>query len=157
MVGKMNAQNNKKDYPKSIGDIQYNSNIDDPNFKICNPSRSFQYYNFLKGFQYKGEKYEILKLWKDTYKPVQHLSKKTGYITIRFLVNCEGKTGLFRAQQMNEDYKEEIFDEKLVTTVLDFVKNLGGWIIGEYKGEKVDYYQYLTFKIEDGIVKEILP
>ena len=93
----------------------------------------------------------------ETYKSELNSSKETGYITIRFLVNCEGKTGLFRIQQINGDYKETTFDNKLVTTIFNFVKNLNGWIIEENKGTKVDYYQYLSFKIENGIVKEILP
>ena len=81
----------------------------------------------------------------------------TGYITIRFVVNCEGKTGMFRVQQMDEDYNETIFEENIVSIILKFVKSLDGWIVQSYKGQTVDYYQYLTFKIENGIVKEILP
>ena len=66
IIIKMNSQGIKNNYPENVGDIQFDSNIDDPNFKICDPARCFQYYNFLKGFQYKGEKYQILELWKHT-------------------------------------------------------------------------------------------
>ena len=152
----LNAQSEEQNYPKNVGDIQFNSKIDDPNFKTCIPDFSFQYYNFSKGFQYKGEKYELLKLWKESNK-LNFQSSKKGYITVRFLVNCEGQTGLFRVQQMDEDYNETIFEENIVSIILKFVKSLDGWIVQSYKGQTVDYYQYLTFKIENGIVKEILP
>ncbi|MBT2623625.1 hypothetical protein [Chryseobacterium sp. ISL-6] len=144
-------------YLNNVGDIQFDSKIDDPNFKICSPNQSFQYYNFSKGFQYKGEKYEMLKIWKEKYTTNQNYKVESGYITVRFLVNCEGKTGLFRVQQMDQNYTEFSFNEDFINVILKFVKELDGWIINEYKGQKVDYYQYLTFKVENGIVKEILP
>lgn len=153
----MNAQNLENKYLNNVGDTQFDPKIDAPDFKICNPNQSFQYYNFSNGFQYNGEKYEILNLWRDSFKSALKISKETGYITVRFLVNCEGKTGLFRIQQMDKDYKETLFDKKTVDTITSFVKKLNNWTLQEYKGEKVDYYQYLTFKLEDGTVKEILP
>ncbi|SIQ80767.1 hypothetical protein SAMN05880574_12629 [Chryseobacterium sp. RU37D] len=158
MIFSCQAQQENK-YLEQVGDTQYNSKIDDPNFKVCNPNKSFQYYNIFQsnGVQYKGEKYAILKLWGETYNPNLYISEKTGYITIRFLVNCEGKTGLFRIQQMDENYLETSFNENLVKKVLNFVKSLDEWAKVESKEKKIDYYQYLTFKIENGIVKEILP
>ena len=84
-------------------------------------------------------------------------SKNTnGYVTIRFLVNCEGKTGLFRTQQLNENYTEENFDRDFIEN-LSFTKSLYGWITKEVQRRKSDYYQYLTYKITDGKVSEILP
>jgi len=43
-----------------------------------------------------------------------------GYIAVRFLVNCEGKTGLFRVQQMNADLKETVPDKELEDRLLRF-------------------------------------
>lgn len=148
---------------QDVGNIVFDPKIDDPNFKVCNPGKSYQYYYFSDGLSYKGEKYEILKLWKQTQKPTLN-SNETGYISIRFLVNCEGKTGLFRIQQFNSNYEEVSFDTDLVNLTLNFVKKLSGWNTlvykgnnPEYKGKSFDYYQYLTFKIEQGVVTEILP
>ena len=142
-------------YPNQVGDIELDEKLDDSNFKKCfvDPF-SFQYYNF-DGFQYKGEKLEIEKKLEKS----NLISDKnsTGYITIRFVVNCEGKTGMFRVQQMDENYKEKVFDKKFINQLLDFTKSLDGWIPQEYLGIKINYYQYLTFKIKDGKVSEILP
>lgn len=143
-------------YPAHIGNIAFDDKIDDPNFKRCLDEKfTFQYYNDLKGFQFKGEKIEIEKGVLNLNLPENKDSN--GYITIRFVVNCEGKTGMFRVQQMNQDYTENIFDQKLSEQLLSFTKNLNGWIPKEIDGKKVDYYQYLTYKITNGKVSEILP
>ena len=142
-------------YPAHIGDIQFDEKLDDSDFKKCFVDLgSFQYYNF-DGFQYKGEKFEI-------EKKLERLNLKSdknsnGYITIRFIVNCEGKPGMFRVQQMNENYKEIAFDKTLTDQLLEFTKSLKDWMPKEYLGIKINYYQYLTFKIKDGKISEILP
>ncbi|MEF9480397.1 hypothetical protein OWR28_24350 [Chryseobacterium sp. 1B4] len=41
--------------------------------------------------------------------------------------------------------------------MLQFTKSLDGWMPKEIQGLKVDYYQYLTYKIENGKVSEVLP
>lgn len=155
-INMIDAQNIENIYPNEVGDIAFDAKIDNPNFKICNPGISLQYYNFSKGFQYSGEKYEILKLWNKVNNP-NIKSSLNGYITIRFLVNCEGKTGLFRIQQMDENYNEILFEEDIQSELLKFIKSLNSWTPLIYKGKKMDYYQYLTFKMKDGIVQEILP
>jgi hypothetical protein len=143
-------------YPAHVGDIVFDEKQDDPDFKKCiDRDSGIQYYNDSKGFQYKGEKIAVEEKIKSLN--LQSNKSSNGYITIRFLVNCEGKTGMFRMQQMNKDYKEKIFDKGLSDTLLSFTRNLQGWIPKQIKGKKVDYYQYLTYKIDNGKVSEILP
>ncbi|MEG1590311.1 hypothetical protein [Chryseobacterium sp.] len=144
-------------YPVQVGDIVFDEKLDDKNFKKCNPKESYgyQYYNDSKGFGYKGEKLKIEKELEALQ--LKSLGKENGYITIRFLVNCEGKTGLFRIEEMNEEYLKTNFDEKFLDALFKFTKNLNGWIPKEIQGKKIDYYQYLTFKIKHGEVSEILP
>lgn len=143
-------------YPAHVGDITYDEKLDDANFKRCLEEKfSFQYYNDSKSFSFKDEKIEIeRRLHMLNFKNNPNLN---GYVTIRFLVNCEGQTGMFRVQQMNENYREITFDKKLTNQLLDFTKKLDGWIPKEYQGRKLDYYQYLTYKIENGKVSQILP
>ena len=154
----MSCQGEKNmDRYKSVGDIDFDPQKDDTNFKICdkNVSYSFQYYNDSKGFQYKGEKLAIEEKLKSL--KIQGNENSNGYITVRFLVNCEGKAGLFRIQTMNFDYKEAAIDKNLEVQLLDFTKSLNGWIVKEINNKKIDYYQYITYKIEYGKVSEILP
>lgn len=149
------SEKNVTVYPNQVGDIVFDKNVDDSDFNKCffEPI-SFQYYNF-NGFPYKGEKFEVEKKLEElNLKSDKH---SNGYVTIRFVVNCEGKTGMFRVQQMDENYKEKVFDKKIINQLLDFTKNLKDWIPQEYLGIKTNYYQYLTFKIQDGKISEVLP
>lgn len=145
-------------YPAHIGDIQFDDKIDDTNFKRCiDKDLGIQYYNSLQSasIQYKGEKIAIIK---DLEKQnITSANNDNGYITVRFLVNCNGKTGLFRTQEMDNDYKEVTFNKKFVDQLLAFSKDLTGWLPMEAQGRTWDYYQYLTYKIENGKVSEILP
>jgi len=149
------AQNNAANYPEHVGDISFDAALDDPSFKVCN-KEVFQYYNFGKGLQYKGEKIAIDKYFKENF---EHKIQKseTGLLTIRFIVNCEGKTGLFRVEGMDTNYQPKKFNQGLESKILQLTKQMDGWIAGEFKGQKMDYYQYLTFKLEDGQLIEIMP
>lgn len=153
------AEKNTGKYPDTVGDTSFNEKLDDAGFKKCgagkNDSFSYQYYHGAKQFGYQGEKIAIVeKLKKEN---IYSEKKINGYVTIRFLVNCEGKTGWFRLKHMNTDLKDAALDEELENKLLKFTKSLNGWVPKEVEGLKVDYYQYLTYKIEDGKVSEVLP
>lgn len=150
------TQEKKVNYPLQVGDIDFNLKIDDPGFTLCDEDRVFQYYNFGMGLLYKGEKIKIIEHFRDGLK-IKDQKDESGFLTIRFIVNCEGKTGRYRVQGMNNDYKEKAFNEDLTSQLLSLTKQLDGWMIGEYEGKRYDYYQYLTFKIESGKLMEIMP
>jgi hypothetical protein len=144
------------DYPRQVGDLSFDAKTDDPNFRICNEAGVFQYYNFGHGVQYKGEKPKIVEHF------TRGLTKRgdstdTGFLTIRFVVNCQGATGRFRVQGIDNDYQEKKFSPDLTEQLLSLTKELDGWIVGEYEGKIFDYYQYLTFKMEKGDLLEIMP
>lgn len=144
-------------YPAHVGNIEFDEKIDDPNFKRCilDDRYAFQYYNDSEGFQYKGEKLAIIE--KLNKSDIHSDKNSNGYITVKFLVNCQGMTGLFRVQQINNDYLEENLDNELKEKLLTFTKSLDGWMPKEIEGKKIDYYQYVTYKIVDGKISEILP
>ena len=58
---------------------------------------------------------------------------------------------------MDEDYNEKTFLMSITDQLMEITKGLRGWKKKTYKGEAIDYYQYLIFKMEDGQIKEILP
>lgn len=144
-------------YPGTVGDIEFDEKLDDPVFKKCTSDKlvNLQYYQGSKQFDYKGEKLAIIEKLEKA--KISSKNKMNGYITVRFLVNCEGKTGLFRVQQMTTELKGMVQDKELEDMLLRFTKSLDGWIPKEIKGFKVGYYQYLTYKIENGKVSEVLP
>ncbi|GAE66180.1 hypothetical protein SAMN05421692_3884 [Chryseobacterium indologenes] len=142
-------------YNRHVGDIEFDKKKDDIHFKICDPDTTCQYYNDSKGFEYEGEKISIEKQLKES--KIKGNKDTNGYITVRFLVNCEGKSRLFRVQQKNPEYDEKELDKGLATNLLNFTKSLNGWVIKQMESKKIDYYQYLTYKIENGEIVEVLP
>lgn len=152
------TQEQQNNYPLQVGDIYFDVKLDDSNFKVCDEKQVFQYYNFGKGLNYKGEKVKINEHFKAGFKSNDAVNE-SGYLTIRFIVNCKGETGRFRVLGMDTDYKEKVFSESLTSQLLQLTKQLDGWIVGEFEGEGIpfDYYQYLTFKIENGKLIEIMP
>ena len=149
----------EKNYPEHVGDIAEDPQLDDPNFKVCNEDYVIQYYsaNYTSTPQlYKGEKPAILEYFKQYSHP--KTEGQSGYITIRFIVNCKGETGRFRMQQMGSNHQAFTFDEAISSQLMKLTKALPDWQAYHHtNGEIIDYYQYLTFKLQDGQIIEILP
>lgn len=137
-----------------VGSIAPDSLLDDPTFSVCDEKWIFEYYNFQKGFQFEGEKIALIQYFKSNYKV---LANDNGYFTVRFVVNCKGETGRFRTEAMDFSYQHTELNEATTRQLLKLCKELKGWKINTYQEKERDYYQYLTFKIEDGQLAEILP
>jgi len=139
-----------------VGDITFDPKEDDPDFELCDEAKAKQYHNFNQGFQYKGEKQALKKVFDEAYRS-KKMPGETGLIRIRFLVNCKGKTGWFRIMGMNENYEPKTFDKSITKQLLEITKSLTGWKILPDEQSSEDYYQYLIFKINDGQLIEIMP
>jgi hypothetical protein len=142
-----------------VGDIPFDKILDDENFKTCNETNINQYYVRYSADTrpgYQGEKKGLDKAILSKYS-FQQSEQENGYVTIRFIVNCKGETGRFRIEEMDFAYKPRKFDSKISHQLLEIVKNLKEWIPRKSNGENLDFYQYLTFKIEKGQIVKILP
>ncbi len=139
---------------KEVGEIEYDSKTDNPNFKLC--FNEFTNQNFGISKLYEGEKISLEKTFKSKY-----INKKihgeTGLIRIRFLVNCIGETDRFRLLGMNKNYQEKTFDRTITDQLLKITKSLDGWKPLIIEENSYDYYNYLIFKVKDGQLLEILP
>lgn len=138
----------------NVGSIKPDLSVDDPTFTVCDEKWIFEYYNFQKGFQFEGEKIALINYFQTNYKV---LANDTGYFTVRFVVNCKGETGRFRTEAMNFSYQPIEMNEATTHQLLKLCQEVKGWGIGVYQEKERDYYQYLTFKIENGHLTEILP
>jgi hypothetical protein len=145
----------KDELLRHVGDILFDPQIDTTDFKPCHEDLTFQYYNFSNAIQYDGEKASVIREFENKFQQVNET--ENGYITIRFIVNCEGKTGWFRIVTMDFDYQEKELSSELSNQLLEITKNLKGWKPGDFDGKKYDYYQYLTFKITNGRIENIMP
>lgn len=140
-----------------VGDIEQNNQIDKLDFKVCNgDDQILQYFNLGKGPVYGKEKSSIINTFKSKYKPLNDKTQN-GLIRIRFIVNCEGKSGRFRVLQSDYNYQKIQFNKTITTQLLNITKDIIDWKIQFRKEKPIDYYMYLIFKIDNGQLTEILP
>lgn len=142
-------------YLDHVGDLTHDPELDSKDFHSCHEDLVNQYYAFGQNIQYKGEKRALMNSVYSQYNGKAF--NDTGYITIRFIVNCEGQSGRFRVKTLDNAYNPVELNTEMTAQLLSIVKGLDGWIPGMYEGKGYDYYQYLTFKIESGEITSILP
>lgn len=150
------AERQASKYPDTIGNIEFDPDMDKKDFNLCFGKYVFQYFNDSNGLQYKGEKIEIDRIFFTQYKD-QNIPGDTGLVRIRFVVNCKGETDRFRIMEMDEKYLPKVFSNKVTDQLMQITKSLNGWSPKKIQGHDVDYYQYLIFKIENGNLIEIMP
>lgn len=141
---------------KHIGSIPHNPAIDTLDFEVCHEDLVLPYFHHLE-VSIEGEKPAMANQYKTQFKASN--KQESGYITIRFIVNCKGEAGRFRIIQMDEAYNLKTFSDELVQQLYKITKSLKGWDIftSENNNYSYDYIRYLTFKIEKGELKDIMP
>ncbi len=170
-INNTTAQTDYIEKRNNVGDIPFDSAIDDPTFELIDESNILPY-NMLCGFHIKGERLRVLNYFTENFKP-EPIDGVTGYITIKFIVNYKGKTNRFRVYEMDNNYQPTTFPENITKSLLELTQKLDGWITtSDFKlkrysyieikrdGEQkyiYDYYQYILFKIKDGQLETILP
>jgi hypothetical protein len=94
----------------------------------------------------------FLQTGKETY-------QGNGYITFRFRVDCQGKVmKQVQVLQTDEKYKSYHFDKGFVNELFSFFKTLNKWKIGmQPQNKPISYIAFITFKIENGKVVNIIP
>jgi len=129
-------------YPQAIGNIEYNNALDG-DFKRCGfypldtlTSFTNSYYGIHQGFQYEGEMYAIKEHFKKYYKS-PNIKGESGFITIRFLVNCHGETGMFRTSSIDFNLSKRIFSPKIQDQLLVLTKELKMWKVLDFQGGNI--------------------
>lgn len=151
----LNAQN-ETHAPGALG-IRYTSEM-----QMCGDTvqgfMTTQYYQI----QAKNEKssQQILGEWQRYFRKTPDF-KESGFLTIRFILDCHGKPRAYTFYEMGLDYQKKVFPDTLKTQVWAFVQQLGGFPEGvyTYKNQKynVNYYYYFIFKIRNGEFESIAP
>ncbi len=139
-----------------IGYIDPGNVMDDPDsLQLCHhPKRIADYYNGKGGFE-GGKK----ALWQQIEQKLDNtkLKQASGYLTFRFIVNCRGEAGWFTTEEADLTYQKKTFDVALVSHLFEILSELNEWRPCTVRGETRDAYFYITFKLEDGELIEILP
>lgn len=139
-----------------ISHIPIGQAIESDSFKVCFKEKIFppfygrQRATFSEGT--KALKQHIL----DTYEDIGDRSE-SGYITIRFVVNCEGEAGRFIVHEVGPDYKKKKFNKRIVKQLLGSLQSLKEWKPLQFYDDRYDSYYFLSFKINNGELAEVLP
>ncbi len=123
-------------------------------FKPCKPQYISEY--FALNCKYPVSSAKLLERVQQFYqKPTGNT--QTGFITFRFLVNCEGKTGWYQVFQTDSQYQTYTFDPAIVAQLKKFVEQLDQWKPGKWESDTFNYFAYFTFKINAGNVENLIP
>ncbi|MFT3948384.1 MAG: hypothetical protein QM763_15550 [Agriterribacter sp.] len=84
---------------------------------------------------------------------------KNGYITFRFTIDCKGQLVRFvEVLQTNELYKKAAFEIAFLNKLYQYIRTLKDWKKATLKNSyPCAYKAFLTFKIKDGKVDNIIP
>jgi hypothetical protein len=149
---KKEKQLNLPPYP--IGYIPFSAKLDDPHFKLCHDS--FIIENGSSNSCYLGGVKSINDYFKPIKKQLKYAKGESGYLTLRFIMNCQGGKDRYRVLGISNKYKAKEFSAELTNTILEAVKQMHGWQVAVFQGYKCDSYNMLTFKIIDGQINDII-
>lgn len=125
-------------------------------FHTCDHFKSISdYYNdddaqFLGG---KGRLRKVLNQKLDA----SLLKDQDGYLSYHFVINCNGEAGWFTTVESSLDYHEKEFSAELKNHLFKILRAEKKWKPLYIDGKAKDAYVYITFKIKNGEIIELLP
>ncbi|MEO1485430.1 MAG: hypothetical protein AAFU57_06775, partial [Bacteroidota bacterium] len=81
----------------------------------------------------------------------------SGYLNIRFVINCEGVAGRYIIHENNLDLEPTPLNPDMVEQIFELTAQLKQWNPNVIRGNIWDSYMYLSYRIENGEITEILP
>ena len=144
-----------KPYKHYVGYIDQSKALLNDKYKLCNEGSIYHTYSSASLKAYKGSK----KQFRDAVNTQFNTNNYTesGYLNYRFLVNCEGNAGWFEIIEMDLDLKEKSLNPKMVDELLTFTSKPANWNVISYDNKPQNYYMYVSYRIENGKVTEIIP
>ncbi len=151
-VFKGSKKNNQK-YPHHIGYLDPSNPDMDKEFRRCNPDvLPYGFYSSAFKYAFKNNPTQFKESIIPRFNKESTFSD-SGFLGIRFLIDCKGNIGDYEINELNLDYKKTDFEKDMVDGLLHLCLNKEHW-----KGSKnVDTYMYLILKIENGQILEIIP
>ena len=126
-------------------------------FNLCGHERFIaDYYNSTPDGQYIHGKRALLDTVFNNLDEAKML-EQNGMLIFRFVVNCEGKAGRFIVDGYDFMYQPLKFEEETIEHLYGILSKLEEWRPVVINEEARDAYFYITFKIEDGKITDILP
>ena len=144
-----------KPFKHYVGYIDKDKALLNNTYDLCNDGALIHTYSGAGLDAYKGSK----KRFRDAINTNFNNNNYTdsGYLNFRFLVNCEGNAGWFEIIEMDLDLNEKPLYKPMVDELFKFTASKENWNVLNYKNEPHNYYMYVSYRIENGKVTEIIP
>ncbi len=126
-------------------------------FELCGHEKGIvDYYNSSPDVRYLDGKGEMKKIIREKVAR-EKLQGESGYLTFRFVVNCKGEAGRYVLEQSDLNYQKKRFPGETIDHLYQITYDLKRWQPGVIRGEEQDAYVYLTYKLQNGVVTDVLP
>ncbi|WP_436514687.1 hypothetical protein [Ekhidna sp. To15] len=126
-------------------------------FNICGHERFIaDYYNSTPDGRYIHGKRALLDTVYNNLDESKML-EQNGMLVFRFVVNCEGKPGRFTVDGYDFMYQPIKFEQETIDHLYGILRMLEDWRPVVINDEARDAYFYITFKIDNGKITDILP
>lgn len=142
-------------YPTYVGYINQKKAALNNIYKLCDAESIYHVHHGAAEKGYAGNKKQFRETVLATYKNRNFTD--SGYLNFRFLVSCEGNPGWFEIIQVDTDYKNTQFSKAMVSQLQAITAESKHWNIISFDGKAVDYYMYVSYKLKNGEITEILP
>jgi heme/copper-type cytochrome/quinol oxidase subunit 2 len=123
-------------------------------FEVCNEDFIIQYYNPQRATYSKG-KNGLRQFIMSNYNNKSYTD--SGYLNIRFIINCKGKAGRYIIHENDLDLNPVNLNEDLVNQLFKLTTQLEDWNPNYVYDEYRDSYMYISYRIEHGEITEIIP
>lgn len=164
-IGLISCKNEGQKYIPSTNAFTSDAEYIDPKtallskgFEVCNEQYILQYYNPERA-TYSGGKYALRKFIMDNYENRNYTD--SGYLNIRFIINCKGKAGRYVIHENDLDLQPKPFTKDLKEQLFNLTTQLKDWnpnfIVDQNGDAYYDSYMYISYRIEHGNITEILP
>lgn len=136
---------------KRVGDIAYTRSANPAETGPCNQDFIYQHYDI--NTDYIGGKRAIKRELAGIF-PMDGLNE-SGLLTVRFVVNCQGKTGWYQSKMISPDLQEMDISATDLTHLYGAISELNHWLPGRAGEEPQDSYFQISFKLKKGEVLDI--
>ncbi|WP_103069808.1 hypothetical protein [Aquimarina sediminis] len=145
-----------KKYINYIGYLDPNTTISSTSFALCGTGKIEGTHHGLPKLAYKPNKGIFDKTIRSKYQNNEYTD--SGYLNFRFVINCKGEIGRVEIIQMNIDLEETELNSEMIDQLYQLTSESENWNGYTTKDQKpIDYYMYVSYKIIDGEITEILP
>jgi hypothetical protein len=146
---------NEEKYPHYIGYINQEEALLNKAYTLCNKDTIYKVHHGAPKEAFQGSKKRFRETILSAYKNKEY--SDSGYLNFRFLVSCEGNAGWFEIIEMNLDLEETTLNDDMVNQLLTHTADPKHWAIYTNDNIPRDYYMYISYRIENGEITEILP